>query len=37
VGCGQLTAPSAALTAAMIAPPGVTETNELRKPVPKNC
>jgi len=21
----------------MIAPPGVTETNELRKPVPKNC
>ena len=32
----HLTAPSAALIPAMIAPPSVTETNELRKPVAKN-
>jgi hypothetical protein len=36
VACGQLTAPSAALIVAMIAPPRVTEMNELRKPAPKN-
>jgi hypothetical protein len=32
---GQLTAPRAALTVAMIAPPSAMDTNERMKPVPK--
>ena len=36
VGCCQRTDPSAAPIVAMMTPPSVMETNERRKPVPKN-
>jgi hypothetical protein len=37
LGKGRLTAPRAALTAAMIAPPSVMEMNERTRPVLKNA